>query len=324
VQPRLLACACSLSLLHARSSLLTTRRRTTCRDVGGNSLCGAVPGGVAAMCGAGGVTCVGADYDLCPSPPPPAPPPPPPRPPPTPQTSGVPVVKNEASHFWDTATVIVDGAGAVQVPDTGQLGNMVLSVSGKASVRNYAFLLEGSPSLADSGPNGVVLAGLPDAVVGGIVIKVRAKYSLFPGSTSMVPGFSDRHFRHLFSFHGLAAVVHGDKLWVGNKNGASRNCAEGFLLDGANGTAAAWPLDTLALIAVTVSAKGRIQSVLADDKPLAIAPAEKETPFFVVTAACMPLAIPAGTPLLVGASGNDKYNDNFCGTVQTVAFSGTV
>jgi hypothetical protein len=143
-----------------------------------------------------------------------------------------------------------------------------LSVSGKASVRNYAFSLEGSPSLADGGPNGVVLAGLPTAVAGGIVIKVHAKYSLFPGSTSMVPGFSDHHFRHLFSFHGLAAVVHGDKLWVGNKNGASRNCAEGFLLDGANGTAAAWPLDTLALIAVTVGADGRIQSVLADDTPL--------------------------------------------------------
>jgi hypothetical protein len=31
----------------------------------------------------------------------------------------------------------------------------------------------------------------------------------------------------MFNLGGFAAVLHGNRVWVGNSNGASTNCAEG-------------------------------------------------------------------------------------------------
>jgi hypothetical protein len=84
-----------------------------------------------------------------------------------------------------------------------------------------AFDLSGAPSSLNGGVNGLVLSGLEAPLTGALHVTLRARYGLMPNDTSLVPGFACRHFRHLFAFDGVAAVVRGDRLWVGCVPGAS-------------------------------------------------------------------------------------------------------
>jgi hypothetical protein len=90
-----------------------------------------------------------------------------------------------------------------------------LRLSGAASAASAAFALSGAPSALSSGVNGLVLSGLEAPLTGALHVTLRARYGLTPNDTSLVPGFACRHFRHLFAFDGVAAVVRGDRLWVG-------------------------------------------------------------------------------------------------------------
>ncbi len=52
---------------------------------------------------------------------------------------------------------------------------LTLSFSGLATIINYNFVLEGSPSPSDSVINGIVLSGMTAPYTGGMTIKVRAR-----------------------------------------------------------------------------------------------------------------------------------------------------
>jgi hypothetical protein len=228
--------------------------------------------------------------------------------------------KEEAHHRWDASSARLDASGAVEVPDSGSdSAALTLSLSGQASVINYGFALEGSPSTDETHINGLVITDLRAPLTGGISIEVRAQYTIHASSTPLVAGWSDNHYRHLFNFGGVVAVLHGDKLWVGNTNGDSVNCAEGWLLSGGNASEPVWPVDTTATIKVSVLTSGKIGALLINGKSPPIAPSTSTA--VPVAPGCQPLSIAASTHLFVGASGNDKYNDNFAGRVFSFSFS---
>ena len=112
-------------------------------------------------------------------------------------------------------------------------------------------------------------------------------------------------------------MLHGDKVWVGNTNGESTNCAEGFLLSG-NGTAPTWRVDTAAVLTVSVLPNGAIGPLLINGVPAPIAPSSNSAQQF--TPGCKPLLIPEKTHLYFGASGNARFNDNFVGRVLSFNF----
>jgi hypothetical protein len=226
-------------------------------------------------------------------------------------------LRSAEKHYWDASTARVGALSTVVVPDIGSdTDPLVLSVSGKASIINYVFRLEGGPSLNDANINGLVVSGLRRAIVGGIGIGMSARYT---AAAPLVSGYSDNHYRHLFNIGGVVAVIHGDKIWVGNTNGASTNCAEGWLLSGDNVTGPLWPVDTTASLNLTVSSEGKIGSLLIDGKVPPFVPSS--VPTVPVTPGCQPLNIPAGTTMFFGASGNDQYNDNFAGSIFSVGFT---
>lgn len=226
-------------------------------------------------------------------------------------------LRSVEKHYWDASTARIGALSTLYVPDVGATNEtLVLSLSGKAAVIDYAFVLEGSPSLDT---NGLVVSGLPKAITGGIGIRMLAKYTIYPTSVPLVIGYSDNHYRHLFNVGGVVAVIHGDKIWVGNTNGASTNCAEGWLLSGDGVTGPLWPVDTPASLNLTVSPEGKIVSLLIDGKVPPLVPSSAPTVPLVPN--CQPLHIPVGTSILFGASGNDQYDDNFVGSIFSVGFT---
>jgi hypothetical protein len=130
---------------------------------------------------------------------------------------------------------------------------------------------------------------------------------------------------HLFNLGGLAAVIHGDRLWIGNNNNDATNCAEGYDL-GANGTAPRWPVNTFQDLTFNVNTNGKIVSLEMGGQAATIA---TPTPGLPVAAGCKPLNIPPidgygyATRLFIGASGNPNYNDNFCGSITSFSISPT-
>jgi hypothetical protein len=118
-----------------------------------------------------------------------------------------------------------------------------------------------------------------------------------------------------------AQVVHGDRLWVGNNNGDSANCAEGYDLTGANGTAnqPVWPVNTFKDLVFSISATGEVSALTLDGVPATIAPSTQTVS--PITPACQPLNISAkdaqnhNTRLFIGASGTPSFNDNFAGVI---------
>jgi hypothetical protein len=98
-------------------------------------------------------------------------------------------------------------------------------------------------------------------------------------------------------------VVHADRLWIGNNNNGSVNCAEGFDLSG-NGTGPIWPVNTLKQLTFSVDASGHVASLLLDGTPARIAAPDVLRP--PVAAGCKPLSVPASEPLYFGASGNPQ------------------
>jgi hypothetical protein len=86
----------------------------------------------------------------------------------------------------------------ITVPDTGakkDTAPLSVKLSGLASVINYAFVLEGSPSPSDDVINGLVLTGMSEPLTGGLNITMTAKYTMHPSAQPLVPGFSDNHYR---------------------------------------------------------------------------------------------------------------------------------
>jgi hypothetical protein len=69
----------------------------------------------------------------------------------------------------------------------------------------------------------------------------------------------------------------------------------------------------MAILTASVLPDGTIGPLLINGAPAPIAAASK----FVIpsTPGCKPLIVPASTTLFFGASGNNKYNDNFAGRV---------
>jgi hypothetical protein len=235
----------------------------------------------------------------------------------------VPVSTSNMTHFFDAATARTNTAdGSAVVLDSGASNSSVtLTLSGQASVVNYGFVLDGAPSVDDAHINGITLTGLQTEqnITAGIAVTVTGQYNLPASSAALVEGYSDNHYRHLVNFGGLAAVLHGDKLWVGNTNANSHNCAEGFLLSDASGAAPTWGVDTTLTIAVNFRADGTIHSATANGERLPLVP---YVPVLVpVPAACKPLFVPAVTPLYVGASGNEAFNDNFAGRINSFGWS---
>jgi hypothetical protein len=115
------------------------------------------------------------------------------------------------------------------------------------------------------------------------------------------------------------AVLHGDKLWMGNTNGGSVNCAEGWLLSGGNASEPVWPADTVATLTLSVLPDGTIGPLLINGAAPLIAPSAASA--VPAVSGCKPLSIAADTHLFVGASGNDSYNDNFEGSAFAFSFS---
>jgi hypothetical protein len=256
---------------------------------------------------------------------------------------------SKEAHFLDASSASVKADGAVDVADSGSAAAAVqLSLSGRASVVNYAFNLEGSPSADDAHINGIRLTGLLAPISGGIAITMRASYTIHATSSPLVAGFSDNHYRcaaragmpvplccsrmacactdasmpapsrvrllpnnnsHLFNLGGVVAVLHGDKLWMGNTNGGSVNCAEGWLLSGGNASEPVWPADTVATLTLSVLPDGTIGPLLINGAAPLIAPSAASA--VPAVSGCKPLSIAADAHLFVGASGNDSYNDNF-------------
>jgi hypothetical protein len=119
--------------------------------------------------------------------------------------------------------------------------------------------------------------------------------------------------RHLFNLGGFAAVLHGNRVWVGNSNGASANCAEGYDISGGgtNGTTITgpvWGVGTARDLEFVLDAAGTVASFTIDGAPALIAassPAQQYVP-----QGCAPLLVQAGTHLFFGASGNEQFNDS--------------
>jgi hypothetical protein len=140
-------------------------------------------------------------------------------------------------------------------------------------------------------------------------------------SDALVPEHAPTHGGAPLSRSFVSQVVHGDRLWVGNNNGDSTNCAEGYDLTGTNGTALqpVWPVNTFKDIAFSISSTGMVSALTLDGVAATVAPSvASATP---VTPGCQPLDIPAAdalghaTKLFIGASGNPAYNDNFAGVI---------
>jgi hypothetical protein len=203
------------------------------------------------------------------------------------------------------------------VQDIGHANSpMTLSLSGLTTIINYAFRLEGGPSIDASNINGIVISNLNKDVIGGLSIHMTAKYDIYPSSSPLIDGFSDNHYRHLFNIGGVAAVIHGDTIWAGNINGDSTNCANGWVV---SSSFAPWSVGTFANITLDVLPTGQIGNLYINGRIPPIAPSLATS--VPVVPNCHPLNIPAGTPLFFGASGNEQYNDNFIGSIFTLGLT---
>jgi hypothetical protein len=123
---------------------------------------------------------------------------------------------------------------------------------------------------------------------------------------------------HLFNAGGVAAVIHGSTVWVGNTNGDSINCAEGYDITG-NGTGPQWPVGMKKDLEFVVDAAGKIASFSISGVAASIY--KPDAPTLNAAPACKPVLIAPGTPIYFGASGNEAYNDNFCGRVASVSIA---
>jgi hypothetical protein len=97
---------------------------------------------------------------------------------------------------------------------------------------------------------------------------------------------------------------------VGNNNGQSVNCAEGYDLSGLNGTAGpVWPVNTLKALTFVIDATGKVVSLEMGGVAAMVAPVATGT---TITPGCQPLNIPdtdvvsGPTKLFIGASGNPQ------------------
>ncbi len=126
---------------------------------------------------------------------------------------------------------------------------------------------------------------------------------------------------HLFSVGGVAAVLHGSNVWVGNTNGDSMNCAEGYDLTGTSSSSAGpqWPVGVKKDLEFVVDGDGKIASFSIGGVPAAIyKPAQ---PTLYAAPSCKPVLIASNTSIYFGASGNAAYNDNFCGRISSVSIA---
>jgi hypothetical protein len=219
--------------------------------------------------------------------------------------------RSDAEHSFEAALLRMFSNGTAALADNGQRGDtepLSLATTGAARILDYSFVLEGSPSASEADINGLVLTNLASAIAGGVTIRLHgATYAIYPSSVPLQPGFSDHHYRHLFNLGGFAAVLHGNRVWVGNSNGASINCAEGYDLSG-NGTGPVWGGGAARDLEFVLDAAGKVASFAIGGVPAVIA---APTPSqFSVQPGCAPLLLQPGTPLFFGASGNEKFNDS--------------
>jgi hypothetical protein len=117
----------------------------------------------------------------------------------------------------------------------------------------------------------------------------------------------------------VAAVLHGSNVWIGNQNGDSMRCAEGYDLTGTSGnsTGPQWPVGVKKDLTLVVDGEGKIASFSISGVPATIY--KPTTPIVTLSPGCKPVVIVPNTPLFFGASGNEAYNDNFCGRISSVS-----
>jgi hypothetical protein len=194
--------------------------------------------------------------------------------------------------------------------------------AGVTAVGENMLAFDGLP--AESATSGVTVSmGEASAVGTGVSVTIVGAYSLPLYEPALVEGFSDNRYRHLFNFSGLTAVIHGDRLWVGNALGGAVNCGGGADLGGSPGGSAgapgapSWPVGVTRSVTVRVSAAGEV-SILIDGVPAAPPPAVEEAP---PAPGCVPPVVPAGAVLQFGAAGNAGDDDTFSGTMTQLGFA---
>jgi hypothetical protein len=183
------------------------------------------------------------------------------------------------------------------------------TLSGGVDLVNYDIVFSGDPSASALQPNGLVAVS-PFTIysnITGLNVTLVAAYTV-----------ADNHYRHIFNLDGFSAVVHQTALqtevWIGNTNGDSYNCARGFKIDGTPG----WTLGVKSNVTFSYLSNNTIWDLMVDG--YAMPPAEI-TPGYYHEPNCLPVVIPGGTPMYIGASGNIGYNDNFAGTMSFIGIN---
>jgi len=184
------------------------------------------------------------------------------------------------------------------------------SLSGGTSIVSYNVVFSGDPSTSASQPNGIP------------VISPFTIYSNITGLNVTIVGaytVADNHYRHVFNLDGYSAVIHQTgtqtEVWIGNTNGDSYNCARGFKIDGTPG----WRLGVESNVTFSYLSNNTIGDLMVDG--YAMPPAEITLSYFPRVQNCLPVIIPGGTPMYIGASGNVGYNDNFAGTMSFIGIN---
>jgi hypothetical protein len=108
------------------------------------------------------------------------------------------VPRSTSDYHFEAVLATKAASGATVLADNGKDAGeaMNISMSGAATINNFAFSLEGSPSVNESAINGLVLSNLKTPMSGGMTIKMRGvKYVIHASSEPLAPGFSDNHYR---------------------------------------------------------------------------------------------------------------------------------
>jgi hypothetical protein len=197
--------------------------------------------------------------------------------------------------------------------------------AGVTAVGENVLAFDGLP--AESATSGVTVSvGEASAAGAGVSVTISGAYSLLQYEPALVEGYSDNRYRHLFNFSGLTAVIHGDRLWVGNALGGAVHCGGGAdLRGGASGGSGApgapsWPAGVSRSITVRVSATGEV-SILIDGVPAAPPPPAAVEEEASPAPGCVPPVVPAGAVLQFGTSGHAGYDDTFSGTMTQLGFA---
>jgi hypothetical protein len=112
-------------------------------------------------------------------------------------SSPIMVPRSTADYHFDAVLAKTVNSKKVLV-DNGKNAAEAMSIktSGAATIKNFAFDLEGGPSSSDTAINGLVLTNLLTPISGGVSITMRGvKYFIRPESEPLQPGYSDNHYR---------------------------------------------------------------------------------------------------------------------------------